>query len=58
MEKKFVVKNFEEQLYYSGDFYGWSKDAYLAYYFETFEDAEFFIKSQDGKFQIEVVYII
>jgi hypothetical protein len=58
MEKKFVVKNFEAQLYYSGDVYGWSKEAYLAFYFEKLEDAECFIESQNGKFQIEVVYII
>jgi hypothetical protein len=58
MEKKFVVKDFEAQTYYCGQPYGWSKVAYLVEYFETFEDAENFIKRENGKFQIEVLYLV
>lgn len=58
MEKKFVVKDFEAQTYYCGETYGWSKEAYLADYYETFEDAENFIKRENGKFQIEAVYVV
>lgn len=58
MEKKFVVKDFEAQTYYCGEPYGWSEEAYLVEYFETFEDAENFIKREDGKFQIETVYVV
>lgn len=56
MEKKFIIKDFEAQTYYCGDAYGWSKESYLVDYFETFEDAENFIKRENGKFQIEIVY--
>ena len=58
MEKKYVVKDFEAQKYYCGESYGWSKKAYLADYFDTAEDAEDFIKNEDGKFQIKVVYVV
>ena len=58
MEKKYVVKDFEAQKYYCGELYGWSKEAYLAEYFKTFEDAEYFIECENGKFQIEVVYVV
>ena len=58
MEKKFVVKDFEVQTYYCVETYGWSKEAYLADYYETFEDAENFIKRKNGKFQIEAVYVV
>lgn len=60
MKKKYVVKDFEAQTYYTGEYTGkqtWEKEAYLAEYFETIEDAENFIKREDGKFQIEVVYV-
>ena len=55
MEKKYVVKDFEAQTYYC---YGWSKEAYLADYFDTVEDAERFIERENGKFQIELVYVV
>lgn len=58
MEKKFVVKDFEAQTYYCSEPYGWSNETYLAEYFDTFEDAENFIKCEDGKFQIETVYVV
>ncbi len=58
MEKKFVVKDFEAQTYYCGETYGWSKEAYLADYYDTFEDAKNFIKRENGKFQIEAVYVV
>ena len=58
MEKKYVVKDFEAQAYYCGESYGWSKEAYLAEYFDTIEDAERFLYQEDGKFQIELVYVI
>ena len=58
MEKKYVVKDFEAQTYYCGEAYGWSKEAYLADYFDTVEDAERFIDRENGKFQIELVYVV
>lgn len=58
MENKFIIKCFEDQTYYCGEDYGWSNEAYLAEYFETFEDAENFIKRENGKFQIETVYFV
>lgn len=59
MEKKYVVKDFEHQIYYRGKDYGWGEEAYLADYFDTFEDAEQFIdQGRIGKFQIELVYIV
>lgn len=58
MEKKYVVKDFETQTYYCGENYGWSEEAYLADYFDTVEDAKRFIEREDGKFQIELVYVV
>jgi hypothetical protein len=58
MEKKYVVKSFTEQTYYCGENYGWTEEAFPAEYFDTIEDAENFIKREDGKFQIEVVYVV
>jgi hypothetical protein len=58
MEKKYVVKDFEAQTYYCGEAYGWSKEAYLADYFDSVEDAQRFIDRENGKFQIELVYVI
>lgn len=58
MKNKYVVKDFEAQSYYCGEAYGWSKEAYLANYFDEIEDAKRFIDQQDGKFQIELVYVI
>ena len=58
MEKKYIVKDFEEQTYYCGEDFGWSKESYLVETFNTLEDAENFIKKQNGKFQTEVLYFI
>lgn len=61
MEKKYVVKDFEAQTYYSGEYASkqtWEKEAYLAEYFDTIEDAERFISRENGKFQIELVYVV
>jgi len=58
MEKKFVIKDFVTLSYYCGEPYGWSRETYLVEYFDTFEDAENFINREDGKFQIEVVYVV
>ena len=58
MKKKYVVKCFEAQTYYCGENYGWSKDAFLAEYFYSIEDAENFIEREKGEFQIEVVYFV
>ena len=58
MEKRYIVKDFEDKTYYCGELYGWSEEAYLVEYFETFEDAENFIKREEGKFQIETVYVV
>jgi hypothetical protein len=60
MEKKYVVKDFEAQTYYSGqwgDKQNWEKEAYLSEYFDSIEDAERFISRENGKFQIELVYV-
>jgi hypothetical protein len=57
MERKFVVKNFENGLYYQGWDFGWSL-AHSAYLFETLEDAKDFIGRLVGKFQIETIHII
>ena len=58
MEKKYIVKDFEAQTYYCGESYGYSKEAYLSDYFDTIEDCENYIKRENGKFQIEVVYVV
>ena len=58
MEKKYVVKDYEAQTYYCGEAYGWSEEAYFVEYFDSFSDAERFIKSESGKFQIETVYVV
>lgn len=58
MEKKYIVKDFEAQTYYCGEHYGYSKESYLAEYFDSFEDAENYIKRENGKFQIELVYVV
>jgi hypothetical protein len=57
MEKKFVVKNFllREYWTYNSE---WGYSQYEAHKFETLQDAEDFISRQDGKFQIETIYII
>lgn len=61
MYKKFIVKDFMDQLYYHGKNYGWGKESFLADYFDTIDDALIFIesfsKSFGGKYQIETVYI-
>ena len=59
MKKKYVVKDFETQTYYyGGGAYGWNKKASIADYFDTVEDAERFIERENGKFQIELVYVV
>jgi hypothetical protein len=58
MEKKFVVKDFESQKYYCGELMGWSEISYLSDYFDDIESAINFINSEQGKFQIEEVYIV
>jgi hypothetical protein len=58
MEKKYVVKDFETQAYYCGEAYGWTKEPYLVYYFDSVEDAKSFINRENGKFQIEFVYAV
>ena len=61
MEKKYIVKDFEAQTYYSGEYGGtqhWEKEAYLAEYFDNIKDAEIFISREVGKFQIELVYVV
>ena len=61
MEKKYIVKDFEAQTYYSGEYGGtqhWEKEAYLAEYFDTIGDAELFIARENGKYQIELVYVV
>jgi hypothetical protein len=57
MGKKFVVKNFENGLYYRGWDFGWAS-SHSAYLFETLEDAKDFIGRLVGKFQIETIHII
>ena len=59
MENEFIVKNFETQDYFHGVIYGkysWGKEPYLAHYFKWEEDAVSFIKTQDGRFQIEKIF--
>ena len=58
MEKKYVVKDFEAQTYYCGDAYGWSKESYLAQYFYSIDDAVMIIERENGKFQIQLIYVI
>jgi hypothetical protein len=57
MEKKFVIKNFENGTYFQGWDFGWGND-FVKYYFETLEDAILCISREDGKFVIETIYII
>jgi hypothetical protein len=56
MEKRYVVKNFENGTYFQGWDFGWGND-FVKYYFETLEDAILCISREDGKFQIETIYI-
>lgn len=58
MVKKYVVKDFEHQTYYAGENYGFAKEPYWAYYFDSVEDAEKFIGGLDGFYQIELVYSV
>lgn len=61
MEKKYVVKDFNTQTYYSGEWgnkQNWEKEAYQAEYFDSVEDAEMFISRWNGGFQIELVYVV
>ncbi len=58
MKKKYVVKDFEPQTYYCGDDYRWTKDVYFAHYFDSVDDAEGFIERENGRFQIEMVYVV
>jgi hypothetical protein len=57
MVQKYVVKDFNSQEYYCGSIIGWEIDPTLCEYFDSIEDAETFIKKEDGIFQIELVYI-
>jgi hypothetical protein len=60
MEKKYVVKDFESQTYYAGQWgnkQNWDKDPRFAEYFNSLEDAGIFISRENGRFQIELVYI-
>lgn len=56
MEKKFIVKELVSQRYYCGEDYEWTKEAYLANFFDSIEDAEKLIERENGKFQIETIY--
>jgi hypothetical protein len=57
MEKKYVVKDFKTGTYFQGWDFGWSNDL-TPYEFNDLEDAEEFIRSEGGKFQIETIYNI
>lgn len=57
MGNKYVVKDFEAQTYYAGEWGGeqrWEKEAYQAEYFDSIEDAERFIDRENGNFKIEL----
>jgi len=58
MEKKYVIKDFETQRYYCGSPFGWLLESYQADYFDSVEDAERFLERENGKFQIELVYVV
>ncbi len=61
MEKKYIIKDFEAQTYFCGMWSGkttWEKESYLSEYFSSLDDAERFINRENGKFQIETVYIV
>lgn len=65
MRKEVYVKNFNDKTYYCGsedDGYSfiekWDKDINLAHMFYSVEEAEIFIESQYGRFQIEILYSV
>lgn len=58
MENKYIVKDFKTQLYYCGKDYGWCNESWASEYFNTFEDAKLFVLSQEGKFVIEMIFIV
>ncbi len=55
MEKKYVVKDFLTNQYWSVDS-EWDNQV-EARFFHSIEDAQNFIKHQDGQFVIETLYI-
>lgn len=55
MEKKYVVKNLLTGEYWSC-FAEWDIDVHLCHEFGSFDDAEYFISTQSGKFIIETIY--
>jgi hypothetical protein len=59
MEEKYVIKDFWSKKYYSGEFYGWNEEPYLAEYLDSIEDAKMIIQKYNdrGPYQIELVYI-
>ena len=58
MEKKYVVKNFENGTYLQQDREGWGEEFTMCE-FDSLEEAENMIDIQPyGKFQIETIYII
>jgi hypothetical protein len=62
MEKRFIVRDFKTKhlIDYSGYVLDDDEDVYVfdSYAeFDTIEDAERFIEGQEGRFQIEAIYI-
>jgi hypothetical protein len=65
MEKKYAVKYFTSETYYCGIHLGWimydgeyKTDVGMVHFFDSIEDAENFIETENGTFQIEKIYII
>ena len=56
MEKKYVVKDFLTNRYWSVDS-EWDNQ-FEARFFHSIQEAQGFIKHQDGQFVIETIYII
>ena len=58
MEKKYVVKNFENGTYFQQDREGWGEEFTMCE-FDSLEEAENMIDLQPyGKFVIETIYVI
>jgi len=56
MEKIYIVRDFYTQLYYCGKDFGWFDDPKFSECFESIEEAENFMKSENGVFQLETIY--
>ena len=58
MEKKYCIKDLDEQLYWCGSFHGWAKEGWIVELYDTLLECEQYIEHNlNGRYQIEIVYV-